>query len=114
MEEWVLGCADLTFLLLLHSHHAVLFARLLLLMDINITTRGTEFAVEGVSFVCVEPSFPPCSGAGPCRHRTAGPMNPTSGAQLNATRDTTPRHRGGRHVIGYNAVKEWCDNDAYR
>jgi hypothetical protein len=44
-------CEKMTFLLLLHSLETILFLSLLLLMDINLTIRGTEFTVAGVLFV---------------------------------------------------------------
>ena len=102
------------FLLLLHSLHAILFLSLLLLMDVNIPVRGAEFTMEGVSFVLVIPPCPAGSNAGPGGHRMARPMKTASAAQLNAARDTTPGYRGGGHVMGNTAVKEWCRDDEYR
>jgi hypothetical protein len=107
------GCDIMTFLLILHSLHAILFVGVLLLMDVNVTVRGAEFTVESMSFVMVIPPFPVGNKAGPCRHRTAGPVKATSLAELNTARVTTPSHRRGRHMMGYTAVKEWSYDDAY-
>jgi hypothetical protein len=103
----------MTFLLILHSPHAILFVGLLLLMDVNVTVRGAEFTVESMSFVVVIPPLPLGSEARPRRHRTAGPVKATSLAQLNTARVTTPSHRRGRHMMGYTAMKEWSYDDAY-
>ena len=103
--------ANLIFLVDLHCLHAVLLLSLLFLMDVDVPIRRAGYTVAGVSVVCAVQSFPLRCDAGPGSHRTTGPVNAASLAQLHSTCDTTPGYRGGRHEMGYTAVKQWCDND---